>query len=81
MSEKRSIESGKTFFWLLVLYLSASNEFIAMKKILAMKIHRNEKGKFIALMLLTIFQRVLAFFEENFNQKSKFLTKLMYKTK
>ena len=59
--------------------MSASNEFIAMKKILAMKIHRNEKGKFIALMLLTIFQRILAFFEENFKQKSKFLTKLMYK--
>ena len=59
------------------IYISASNEFFAMKKILAMKIHRNEKGKFIALMLLTIFQRILAFFEENFKQKSKFLTKLM----
>ena len=45
--------------------MSASNEFIAMKIIIAMKIHRNEMGKFIALMLLTIFQRILAFFEEN----------------
>ena len=27
------------------LYLSASNKFIAMKKIFAMKIYRNEKGE------------------------------------
>ena len=33
-----------------LLYWLASNEFIAMKKIFAMKIHRNEKGKFIAFM-------------------------------
>ena len=59
--------------------MSASNEFIAMKKILAMKIHRNEKGKFIAFKLLTIFQRILALFEENFKQKSKLFTKLIYK--
>ena len=63
----------------ILLYLSASNEFIAMKKIIAMKIHRNEKGKFIAFKLLTIFQRILVLFEENFKWKSNFLTKLMYK--
>jgi hypothetical protein len=34
----------------LCLYWLASNEFITMKKIFAIKIHRNEKGKFIALM-------------------------------
>ena len=58
--------------------MSASNEFIAMKKILVMKIYGNEKGKFIAFKLLTIFQRILALFEENFKQKSIFLTKLMH---
>ena len=54
----------------------ASNEFIAMKKIIAMKIHRNEKGKFIAFKLLTIFQRNLALFEENFKRKSNFFDKI-----
>ena len=34
------------------LYLQASNEFIAMKKIPAMKIHHNEKEKFMAFSIL-----------------------------
>ena len=46
-----------------------------MKKILAMKIHRNEKGKFIAFKPFTIFQRILALFEENFKQ-NKFFDKI-----
>ena len=36
--------------------MSASNEFIAMKKIIAMKIHRNEKGKFIAFNIKSVYQ-------------------------
>jgi hypothetical protein len=31
--------------------MSSNNEFIAMKKICAMKIHCNEKGSFIAMKM------------------------------
>ena len=38
-----------------------SNEFIAVKKIFAMKIHRSEKETFIALSLLALFLLFLDF--------------------
>ena len=37
------------------------NKFIAMKKIIAMKIHRNEKEKFIAFSILAYFLFLILF--------------------
>ena len=39
-----------------------SNEFIAVKKIFAMKIHRSEKETFIALSILALFLLFFGFF-------------------
>ena len=44
------------------LHWLTSNEFIAVKKILAMKIHRSEKETFIALSILALFLLFFGFF-------------------
>ena len=51
------------------LHRLTSNEFIAVKKILAMKIHRSEKETFIALSILALFLLFFGFFSI-FGQKS-----------
>ena len=64
-----------THFYILSIYCTlsihrlTSNEFIAVKKILAMKIHRSEKETFIALSILALFLLFFGFFSI-FGQKS-----------
>ena len=60
------------------LHRLTSNEFIAVKKILAMKIHRSEKETFIALSILALFLLFFGFFSI-FGQKSlDFLKKYLF---
>ena len=52
------------------LHWLTSNEFIAVKKIFAMKIHRNEEEKFIALSILAWFLLFFGFFHNFWSKKS-----------
>ena len=62
-----------TMQWLELHWLT-SNEFIAVKKIFAMKIHRNEEEKFIALSILAWFLLFFGFFH-NFCSKKILILK------
>ena len=58
----------------MALHWLTSNEFIAVKKIFAMKIHRNEEEKFIALSILAWFLLFFGFFH-NFRSKKILILK------
>ena len=51
------------------LHWLTSNEFIAVKKIFAMKIHRNEEEKFIALSILAWFLLFFGIFHNFWSKK------------